>query len=54
MEATTKQALKGGEFLIKESEAQDVFIPEEFGEEQRMISQTCKDFVSQELYPLKK
>lgn len=47
----TKQTLKGGEFLVKESKAEDVFIPEEFGEEQRMISQTCKDFVNQEIYP---
>ncbi len=25
-----KKALKGGEFLIRETEAQDIFIPEEF------------------------
>ncbi len=46
-----KTALKGGEFLIKETEAQDIFIPEEFGEEQGMIAQTCKDFISQEVHP---
>ncbi len=51
METTTKQALKGGEFLVKESKAENVFIPEEFGEEQRMIAQTCKDYVSQEVFP---
>ncbi|MFP4471064.1 MAG: acyl-CoA dehydrogenase family protein [Bacteroidales bacterium] len=43
--------LKGGEFLIKETEAKDVFIPEEFTEEQRMIADTCSDFLEQEVYP---
>ena len=36
--------IKGGEFLIKETNAQDVFIPEEFDEEQLMIAQTCRIF----------
>ena len=42
METTNqgKTALKGGEFLIKETNAQDVFIPEEWSEEQLMIAQT--------------
>ncbi len=43
--------LKGGEFLIRETEAEDVFIPEEFTEEQRMIADTCTDFLEQEVYP---
>ena len=40
-----KEILKSGEFLVKEVEAKDIFIPEEFNEEQRMIAQTCKDFL---------
>ncbi|MEN8251197.1 MAG: acyl-CoA dehydrogenase family protein [Bacteroidota bacterium] len=44
-------AIKGGEFLIKETSAQDVFIPEEWNEEQRMIAQTCYDFIETEVYP---
>jgi alkylation response protein AidB-like acyl-CoA dehydrogenase len=43
-------ALKGGEFLIKESKAEDVFIPEEFNEEQRMMLQMCNDFLEQEIF----
>lgn len=50
MEAT-KQAIKGGEFIIKETEAADVFIPEEFDEEQLMIKKTCEDFLEAEVYP---
>jgi len=46
-----KKALKGGEFLIRETEAQDIFIPEEFNEEQRMIAQSCKDFNDRRVLP---
>lgn len=43
--------LKGGEFLIKRTAAKDVFIPEEFDEEQLMIAQTCEDFLETEVFP---
>jgi len=43
--------LKGGEFLIKEVDYKDVFIPEEFDEEQLMIAETCADFVETEIVP---
>ena len=45
---TDKKAIKGGEFLIRETDPQDIFIPEEFDEEQQMIAQTCKDFLAQD------
>ena len=47
----TKRAIKGGEFLIRETQAHEVFIPEDFTEEQKMIAQTCKDFLKQEIHP---
>jgi alkylation response protein AidB-like acyl-CoA dehydrogenase len=47
----TKQAIKGGEFLIRETAAHEIFIPEEWNEEQKMIAQTCKDFLQQEVFP---
>jgi alkylation response protein AidB-like acyl-CoA dehydrogenase len=43
--------IKGGEFIIKETLAQDVFIPEEFDEEQLMIKKTCEDFLQAEVFP---
>jgi alkylation response protein AidB-like acyl-CoA dehydrogenase len=52
METTTKAAIKGGEFLIRETEANDIFIPEEWNEEQRMIAQSCRDFITQEIFPI--
>jgi alkylation response protein AidB-like acyl-CoA dehydrogenase len=47
----TRKNLKSGEFLVAEIEAKDVFIPEDFSEEQKMIAQTCKDFLDSEAYP---
>ena len=46
-----KKTLKSGEFLIAETDSADIFIPEEFNEEQRMIAQTCRDFIETEVYP---
>jgi alkylation response protein AidB-like acyl-CoA dehydrogenase len=47
----TKKVIKGGEFLIKETLAHEIFIPEEWSEEQRMVAQTCYDFIKQEITP---
>ena len=46
-----RKVLKSGEFLVSETDSKDVFIPEEFNEEQLMIAQTCKDFLEMEVYP---
>jgi alkylation response protein AidB-like acyl-CoA dehydrogenase len=51
MEAATVKAAKGGEFLIKETNAQDIFIPEESTEEQQLMMQTCRDFLEREVNP---
>jgi len=45
------KVLKGGEFLIRETEAADIFIPEEFNEEQQMMAQTCSDFTETQVLP---
>ena len=49
---TTSTKTKGGEFLIKETNAQDIFIPEQWNEEQLMMKQTCDDFIDQEITPI--
>ncbi|ERJ61104.1 acyl-CoA dehydrogenase family protein [Sphingobacterium paucimobilis] len=46
---TNKIAIKGGEFVIKETPYNEVFIPEEFDEEAKMIRQTCLDFLDTEV-----
>jgi alkylation response protein AidB-like acyl-CoA dehydrogenase len=47
-----KKLITGGEFLVKETLPEDVFIPEELDEEQRMIGETCKDFLETEVFPV--
>jgi len=49
---TESTVLKGGEFLIKESNYQDMFIPEDFNEEQLMVKETVRSFVEQEILPV--
>ncbi len=47
-----KRLITGGEFLVKQTDPADVFIPEEFDEEQRMIGDTCQDFLDTEVFPV--
>ena len=49
---SASRTLKGGEFIIKQTSAQDIFIPEEFSEEQRMMAETAQQFVQTEVMPL--
>ena len=44
-------ALHGGEFLIRETAADDIFIPEEWSEEQLMMKQMTLDFIAQRIIP---
>ena len=44
-------ALKGGEWLVKESDPEHTFIPEEFSEEEKMISDMCSQFLQSEVRP---
>ena len=41
--------LKGGEFLVKNTEPESIFIPEEWTEEQLMIRDMVKDFCEQDI-----
>lgn len=54
MDATVdnKQALKGAEFLIRESVPEEVFTPEDFSEEQLMIKDMADQFISKEITPI--
>ena len=50
-ETKLKDPIKGGEFIIRETDASEVFIPEEWNEEQKMMKQMCEDFINQEIVP---
>jgi alkylation response protein AidB-like acyl-CoA dehydrogenase len=43
--------IKGGEFIIRDVHYSEVFTPDEWKEEQLMISQMCEDFIHQEVLP---
>jgi alkylation response protein AidB-like acyl-CoA dehydrogenase len=44
--------IQGGEWIIKEVKAEDVFIPEEFNEEQLMVRDMCSQFLDTEVLPV--
>lgn len=46
---TTKRI--GGQFLISETEASNIFTPENLSEEQRMMGQSCREFLEMEVLP---
>src|SRR6187431_1466635 len=50
--STTASLLKGGEWLIKESNAFNTFTPEDFNEEQLMVKEMCLQFLKAEIYPV--
>ncbi len=54
MSASTEkaQALKGAEWLIKESSPFETFIPEDFNEEQQMVKDMCNAFLDSEVLPV--
>src|SRR6201992_910847 len=54
MSASTEksQALKGAEWLIRESSPFETFIPEDFNEEQKMVKDMCAAFLDAEVLPV--
>jgi alkylation response protein AidB-like acyl-CoA dehydrogenase len=44
--------IQGGEWIIKEVKSEDVFIPEEFNEEQLMVRDMCSQFLDTEVLPV--
>lgn len=47
-----KAALKGAEFLVKETSPASIFIPEDFSEEQQMIREMAEQFIAKEVTPV--
>ncbi|OEF96929.1 acyl-CoA dehydrogenase [Vulcanibacillus modesticaldus] len=46
-----KRIIKGGSFLIDELQPEDIFTPEDFTDEHKMIAKTTSDFVEGEIIP---
>lgn len=53
MEEIKKNILRGGEFLVKETGCDEIFTPEDFSEEQKMMKDSVKEFVDREIWPKK-
>lgn len=46
-----QEVKRGASFLVEETAPQDIFTPEDFSEEHRMIAKTTRDFVKNEVEP---
>src|ERR671934_2089932 len=49
--AEDKKIIAGGSFLIEERTPEEVFTPEDFTEEHRMIADTARQFMDNEVRP---
>ena len=47
------EAIKGGEFLVREVKKEDVFVTEQFSEEQKMMKDAVIEFIDREVWPIK-
>ncbi len=47
------KTIKGGEFLIREVKKEDIFITEQFSEEQQMMKDAVVEFIDREVWPIK-
>ncbi len=48
-----KEILRGGQFIVKETNCEDIFTPEDFTEEQKMMKAMVTEFVDREVWPHK-
>lgn len=52
-DSNKKDLLRGGQFLVKETSAENVFTPEDFTDEQKMMRESVQEFVDREIVPKK-
>ncbi len=50
MKTQEKEILRGGQFLVKETNCEDIFTLEDLSEEQKMMRESTKEFVDRELW----
>ena len=48
-----QEITRGGEFIVKETDCENIFTPEDFSEEQKMMKQAVMDFIDKEVWPHK-
>ncbi len=53
MNTTDLATIKGGEYLVRKVNSNEIFIQEEFTEEQNMMKEAIQDFIDREVWPNK-
>lgn len=53
MNTTDLATIKGGEYLVREVNSDEIFIQEEFTEEQQMMKEAIQEFIDREVWPHK-
>ena len=48
-----QEITRGGEFIVKDTICENIFTPEDFSEEQKMMKQAVMDFIDKEVWPHK-
>ncbi|MDC0539043.1 acyl-CoA dehydrogenase family protein [Flavobacteriaceae bacterium] len=48
-----KEIIRGGQFIVKESKCEDIFTPEDFTEEQKMMKDAVMEFNDREIIPFR-
>lgn len=51
--STENKMIRGGQFIVTETNPQDVFTPEDFSDEQKMMRESVQEFVDKEIVPHK-
>ena len=53
METLEKKITRGAEFIIKQTDCKDVFTPEDFTDEQKLMKEAVHDFAEKEIWSKK-
>ena len=52
-ETIEKEITRGGEFVVKDTLCENIFTPEDFTEEQKMMRDAVKEFADKEIWSKK-
>lgn len=53
METKKVGLIRGGQFIVRETPCENIFTPEDFTEEQKMMKDSVREFVDREVWPVK-
>ena len=50
MDIQNKILTRGGEFIVRETNCEEIFTPEDFNDEQKMMREAVKEFADKEIW----